>query len=202
MSSVSEPKQARSQATRRRLLDAAVEELVEHGYAKLTTQSVARRAGVSRGAQQHHFPDKAALVGEAVRHLILLQIEELRTTTMHLDPGRGRTERVLDVLFEVYSGPLFAAAVEMVLGARGDAELAQAVAPLEIEVGRTMTTQAADLFGPEITGLPDFDRRLRHVVATIRGLALLRFLGHPERAIAAQWRFTRPELVRLLTGAD
>src|SRR2546423_7765168 len=64
-----EPKQARAHATRRRLLDAAVEELLEHGYVGLTTQAVARRAGVSRGAQQNYFPHKATLVIEAVRHL-------------------------------------------------------------------------------------------------------------------------------------
>src|SRR3954465_3588808 len=46
----SEPKQARAHATRRRLLDAAVEELLEHGYVGLTTQAVARRAGASPGA--------------------------------------------------------------------------------------------------------------------------------------------------------
>ena len=40
-----EPKQARSQATRRRLLDAAVEGLTESGYAKLTTASVASNGG-------------------------------------------------------------------------------------------------------------------------------------------------------------
>src|SRR4051794_41791797 len=83
-----EPKQARAHATRRRLLDAAVEELVEHGYAGLTTPAVARRAGVSRGAQQNHFPHKATLVAEAVRHLGRRPCAEPRERGAG-DPRRG-----------------------------------------------------------------------------------------------------------------
>ena len=48
--------QERSLATKAALLDAAIESLVERGYAATTTIETARRAGVSRGAQLHHFP--------------------------------------------------------------------------------------------------------------------------------------------------
>lgn len=45
----------RTEDMRRRILDAAVEELTDKGYAGLRTADVAKRAGVSRGAQTHHF---------------------------------------------------------------------------------------------------------------------------------------------------
>src|ERR1700750_2103734 len=102
-----EPKQARAHATRRRLLDAAVEELVEHGYVGLTTPAVARRAGVSRGAQQNYFPHKVTLVAEAVRHLGHMQLVELRERLADVEDGSARVRTGLDVLFEQYSGPLF-----------------------------------------------------------------------------------------------
>src|SRR5439155_16457059 len=101
-----EPKQARAHATRRRLLDAAVEELLERGYVGLTTPAVARRAGVSRGAQQNYFPHKATLVAEAVRHLALRQIGELRERVAEVPSGQARVQAGLDILFEQYSGPL------------------------------------------------------------------------------------------------
>lgn len=198
MAQVSEPKQARSQATRRTLLDAAVEELVEVGYARLTTQSVAARAGVSRGAQQHHFPTKAVLVSEAIRHLAGLQLEEIRSRTEQVGAGRERIERILDVLFDLYSGTLFAAMIELTLAARGDDELAVAVAPVEREVSRGINAQVIELFGP-LADQEDFDRRLRQTIATIRGLALLRFLGHPPRTITSQWQFTRADLAHGLS---
>ena len=61
--------QKRSVATRAALLDAAIECLVKRGYAATTTIETARRAGVSRGAELHHFPSKAELLTTAVDHL-------------------------------------------------------------------------------------------------------------------------------------
>ena len=52
---------------RARLLDATVDCLVEHGFSHTSTTLVSERAGVSRGAQLHHFPTKNDLVVAAVR---------------------------------------------------------------------------------------------------------------------------------------
>ncbi|HWE54017.1 MAG TPA: helix-turn-helix domain-containing protein [Acidimicrobiales bacterium] len=52
--------QQRAIETRDALLDAALDCLIERGYAETTTIETARQAGVSRGAQQHHFPTKAS----------------------------------------------------------------------------------------------------------------------------------------------
>ena len=59
----------RRAATRAALLQAAIDTLVEEGYAAMTTRRVAERAGVSQGTQMHYFPTKTAFVGEALRHL-------------------------------------------------------------------------------------------------------------------------------------
>ena len=59
----------RSGETRRRILDAAVALLGERGYAGLRTGEVAAAAGVSKGAQTHHFPSKEALVVAVVEHV-------------------------------------------------------------------------------------------------------------------------------------
>src|ERR1700719_1006548 len=52
----------RSEATRKRLLDAAVKLIRDKGFGGLRTIDVAILAGVSRGALMHHFPSKHALV--------------------------------------------------------------------------------------------------------------------------------------------
>src|ERR1700753_576867 len=146
---VTEPKQARAQATRRRLLDAAVEELLEHGDVGLTTPGVARRAGVSRGAQQNYFPHKVTLVAEAVRHLGHLQLVELRERLGAVSDGAARVATGLDVLFEQYSGPLFAAVVELSLAARGEPELREVIAEEERSIARVMQETATALFGAD-----------------------------------------------------
>lgn len=195
-----EPKQARSQATRRRLLDAAVDELVDSGYARLTTASVAKRAGVSRGAQQHHFPQKATLVAEAVRHLAARQLEAVHAASAEEADSRARVERVLDLFYDFYSGSLFAAMLELTLASRGDAELAELVAPIDGDVSREVNERATEMFGDAVAALPDFDVRLRHVLSTVRGLALLRFMGRSRSTTDRQWEFSRGELLRTVTG--
>ncbi len=62
--------QRKGSLTREAMLDAAVESLVESGYAGLSTNDVARRSGVSRGAMHHHFATRAALVEGLIEHVL------------------------------------------------------------------------------------------------------------------------------------
>lgn len=55
------PQQARAQSTVDALLQATAELLEEQGYARLTTNHVAQRAGVSIGSLYQYFPSKEAL---------------------------------------------------------------------------------------------------------------------------------------------
>jgi AcrR family transcriptional regulator len=59
----------RSRAMRKRLLEAATVVLRRNGYAGLRTEEVSRVAGVSRGAQLHHFPTKESLVLSTTEHI-------------------------------------------------------------------------------------------------------------------------------------
>lgn len=192
------PQQARAIATRRRLLDAAVEELLEAGYAGLTTPAVARRAGVSRGAQQNHFPHKAVLIAEAVRHLALRQRDELRVRVAEVPRGRARVHTGLDILFEQYSGPLFAAVVELSLAARADPELREVVAEEERAIAKSMQETATVLFSDDFLATREAESRWHTALSAIRGLALLKLLGHPPATVDRQWAATRRLLLELL----
>src|SRR4030081_2685364 len=58
------------EATRRRILDAAVASLIRQGTAATTTVAVQERAGVSRGALLHHFPTHAQLLAATIDELV------------------------------------------------------------------------------------------------------------------------------------
>src|ERR1700756_4588701 len=58
------PKQARSQQSMRRLIDAAREILNEDGLEAATIPRIAERAGLSVGSVYRRFPDKDALLRE------------------------------------------------------------------------------------------------------------------------------------------
>ncbi|MGW0040351.1 TetR/AcrR family transcriptional regulator [Rhodococcus sp. NPDC003348] len=130
----------RSAHTRQRLLDATIESLVELGYAGTSTQGIARRAGVSRGAQLHQFPTKVSLVVAAVEYLVEKRLAEILAT-------RPAPERGLEVLVDAFSGPLFYAALELWVAARTDRELFEAMVPLERVVSDALTGGATEVMG-------------------------------------------------------
>ncbi|ABG96094.1 MULTISPECIES: TetR/AcrR family transcriptional regulator [Rhodococcus] len=158
----------RTAAMRTKLLDAAVDSLVELGYARTTTQGIARRAGVSRGAQLHHFPTKESLVVAAVEHLVDKRMEEILAADV--DAGRG-----VDVLADAFSGPLFYAALELWVAARTDPALYEATVPLERKVNDALRRGSAEVFGDRF----DADT-IELSIELVRGLAVSALFRTPE----------------------
>jgi AcrR family transcriptional regulator len=56
----------RARETRRRIVQAARELVVEHGYAGVSTSEIQRRAGVSRGGLYHHFASRQELMSAVI----------------------------------------------------------------------------------------------------------------------------------------
>lgn len=143
------PQEERTRAMRARLLEATVEVLVERGFAGTTTTLVSQRAGVSRGAQLHHFPTKNDLVFAAVDHLTRVRGEELVAAAARLPDDVRRIRAVLDMLADHFTSPVFAAALELWVAARTDPVLLAEVAPLEQRVGRDTHRLTVELLGAD-----------------------------------------------------
>src|SRR5690348_18266210 len=103
----------RTATTRAQVLDATVSCLHDLGYARTTTTEIAARAGVSRGAQLHHFPTKAELVLSAMEHAIERQEAAFDEAMAQVPPGRDRPEAAIDVLWTMFKGPTFEACLEL-----------------------------------------------------------------------------------------
>jgi AcrR family transcriptional regulator len=118
----------RSAETRRRLLDATIECLHELGYASTTTPEIARRAGVSRGAQLHHFPRKEELVVSALEYVFDLRLKRFRELAEELpNQPEARVNALVDLLWPAFKGPTFYAWLELVVASRTDSTLRTAV---------------------------------------------------------------------------
>jgi AcrR family transcriptional regulator len=186
----------RSATTRAALLDATIDCLVEFGYANLTTTRVVERAGVSRGAQVHHFPTKAELVAEAVRHLAARRVEEFVAAMPRLPRSEERrVSFILDRVWEVHTSPLFVAALELWVAARTDPELRASLATVEADVAQTIAAVGPTVF-PELASRPDFTADVEAAMATIRGLALLRFVDDQDE-IDRRWRRVKRRLMAI-----
>lgn len=186
------PQEERTRAMRQRLLEATVECLVERGWSGTSTTLVSQRAGVSRGAQLHHFPTKNDLVLAAVAHLSEVRGLELRAAAERLPRGRRRTRAVLDMLAEHFTSPVFAAALELWVAARTDAELHAAVAPLEQRVGRDTHRIAVEALGVD-EARPGVRELVQATLDLVRGLGLAATLTDDtdrRRRILATWAQT------------
>jgi hypothetical protein len=138
------------------------------------------------------------LLAEAVRHLSKRQIGELHDQIAAVPRGRGRINRALDAIFELYGGPLFTATLELALAAQHNPELRSLVTEHEKTINRETNEAAQQIFEPSTIASANFAARWAMALGTARGLALLRLLGHPSEAVDRQWRLARTELTKLL----
>ena len=182
------PKQDRSRATRQRLLEAAVACLAEHGWAGSTVSVVAERAGVSRGAAQHHFPTREDLFTAAVEYVA----EERSTALRALFPegaAAGDRRAVITALVDLYTGPVFRAALHLWVAASNEEQLRPRVTELELRVGRESHRAAVDLLGAD-ESRPGVRETVQGLLDMARGLGLATLLTD-DRArrdrVVSQW---------------
>src|SRR3954451_15206367 len=145
------PQQDRSRATRARLLEAAIACLADQGYQASTVAFVAERAGVSRGAAQHHFPTREDLFTAAVEHVAEERLVAVRAHARDLPRGASRTEAVVDMLVQLYTGPLFRAALHLWVAAGSEQQLRPRIVDLEARVGREAHRAAVEFLGADET---------------------------------------------------
>jgi len=189
VTSIRVPQAERTAAMRARLLDATVELLVERGFAGTTTTLVSQRAGVSRGAQLHHFPTKNHLVVAAVEHLTAVRGAELAAAVERLPGGVRRTRGVLRMLGDHFASPVFTAALELWVAARTDPALLEVVAPLERKVGRETHRLTVEALGAD-ESRPGVRELVQATLDLVRGLGLATTITDDtrrRRRILDQW---------------
>ncbi|MGW3995537.1 TetR/AcrR family transcriptional regulator [Amycolatopsis sp. NPDC004772] len=192
MTGIREPQQERSRTTRRRLIEAALDSFGERGWHGVTVAGIAERAGVSRGAAQHHFPAREDLVVAAVDLLGEAQIDELRAQAADLPSGASRIERVVEMVLNLYTGPLFRAALQLWSVAATDEALRAVLVPLEARVGREAHRVTVELLGVD-ESRPGVRELVQATLDLARGLGLANLLTDDtrrRRQIVREWART------------
>jgi len=164
---------------RQRLLEATVQCLAEYGWSGTSTTLISQRAGVSRGAQLHHFPTKNDLVVAAVEHLATIRRDELAQAAAALPDGPDRTRAVLQMLGEHFTSDVFAAALDLWVAARSDAALLAILGPFERVTGReTHKLTVAMLDADE--SQPGARELVQATLDLIRGLGLANTISNDQ----------------------
>lgn len=176
----------KSAETRDRLLDAAIDCLVDLGYARTTTIEVAKRAGLSRGAMLHHYPSKAELVTAAVAHVAERRITEFLRSVENFPPGADLVATVIDLLWENFSSPTSYAMLELTVAARTDKELYRLVQPVISRYEEIIARKARELFGVFARSPEAFEMSRRVIYYLMHGLAVTQIL-HTDQKEARQF---------------
>jgi AcrR family transcriptional regulator len=184
----------RRASTQSKLLAAAVDCLVERGYQATTVVDVQQRAGVSRGALQHYWPSRAALVVDAVKALFDTMARQLRADmSAHAagvevpDPSR-RIMVAIELLWATFDSSLFRAELELWIAARRDADLRPLVIEHDRQLAADIQTLCRDLFGSDLASHPRFEETVDLLVQGMRGAGLVAEL-HPKRGhlLVREW---------------
>jgi len=186
----------RSAETRRRLLEAAVACLNERGYTGTTTSEIAGRAGVSRGAQVHHFRHKEELVIGALEHVCALRLEELEAAIRLMPSGslEARLEMLIDLMWSAFRGPSFYAWLELLVASRTEPMLRTAVREVSHRLSIGVRKAFAEFFD-ERRAVPGSAEKFERVVEIVFGK--LESMGL-ERALLDSDDPDSPELLRSL----
>ncbi|WP_238998426.1 TetR/AcrR family transcriptional regulator [Nocardioides limicola] len=184
---------ARRATTRAALLAATIDSLLAQGVAGTSTRGVAERAGVSQGALQHHFPNKAQLVEAALSASLVTSLEQLLAPPYDASSAPARAAELLDRLWHFHRLPLFGAVFEMLALAQQDPVTAERTAgTLDALLARIEDAAAAVL--PDD---PTRRTRIRLAVAAVRGAAAVETI---PGAGGSDWDLIRRGLIDVLIG--
>lgn len=171
----------RTDAMRARLLEATLDLIAEEGWAKASTQKICKRAGVSRGAQTHHFPTKDSLLIAAVREIVLRYQKEMDLIAARQNDNGYKLEELFDFLWQAcFEGNLLNCWMEVMVAARTDDALRPAVLETDEAAIQSMRTLGQSGSKPRATVRNDTADIIELTVYLLRGLVVQSGV-HPDQ---------------------
>jgi AcrR family transcriptional regulator len=169
--------QEKSLRTRRLLLDAAIDSLVDVGYGHASIADIAARAGVTRGAQLHHFRTRTELFAQTIEHLAARQREALDDRLRTLNRTASAAEVLVELVVTTFSGTLGKASVELYVAIANDDELRHRMLRVQHDLTIDLLQTAAQRIGPDIASKGRLESAFWMTINLIRGTTLDEMLG-------------------------
>lgn len=163
----------RSHDTQRRLVSSAIQLIEDRGYEAASIYEVAKTAGMTPGAVQHHFDSKASLMMRVLSELL-----EHAASSGDLWPAcnlslPARADAFVNNFWTLsYGKPRFLAAWGIYLGSRAQPDVLAHVADARQALGQTLTAQFLRVF-PELACQPGHQAFVDLVFSSLRGLGML-----------------------------
>lgn len=152
-------------STRQRVIDAAIECILERGFYRASSNEIARRAGFTWGAIQRQFGTREAVLSEAYRHGTKRLLKVLQEAEITGDTAEERIDSLFEALRSFYDRPELLAYLQIVMNFVSDPATSQdtvaTIHELEDEAGRIEHSLVEQVFGRRIRSA---DRPIANVI--------------------------------------
>ncbi|BEP40976.1 TetR/AcrR family transcriptional regulator [Variovorax sp. V15] len=176
----------RSAATRKHLIATAIDVIQTRSLEDMSIHELARTAGMTSGAVQHHFESKAVLMMQVLGELIQSGVDAGELWPAETLPLHERASAFVNAAWQlIYAQPRFVAAWNIYLGTRNQPEVLAQIASLRIELGEQME---AGFFGafPELENAADRHAVVGLVFSALRGLGLLQLFPSTAEEVRSE----------------
>lgn len=191
----------RSTEMRTRILDATLESLVEFGFTGTSFSTIAEKAGVSRGALQHHYPEKNYVIAGALEFLTHRVQDQFLAQAVQMPRGVSRIVFVLDRLWLATITPPMPAIADVRTAARTDLGLRAMLLPIEHQARDRHYQVVGEAIGGDLANAPAFRQRVDALLATMRGLCNQLAYGWELPEIQDAWSVARDDCIAGLLRA-
>jgi AcrR family transcriptional regulator len=177
---------ARSESTRAQLIQAAIQVVRDKSYQGASVFEVAKAAGLTPGAFQHHFGTKAVLMMRVVDELLDANGSAAPGWPLPDQPLAGRASQTLQLLWQrVYEPERFLVAWQVYMGCRADAQITQYIADKRLAQQQQLLQRFLGIF-PELADTADTRAFLDLLLSSLRGMGLVRLFGPADASMSAQ----------------
>ena len=119
----------KSSLTRDRIVIAALECIVEFGYESTTMAKIAKKAKVSQGSMQYHFPAKLDAIKAAINYLLAKRLTDHQRDLEEIPVGVDSMAHAIEVYWHHLNEGHYVAYQDLVIAARTHPELATVLEP-------------------------------------------------------------------------
>ena len=119
----------KSSLTRDRIVIAALECIVEFGYESTTMAKIAKKAKVSQGSMQYHFPAKLDAIKAAINYLLVKRLTDHQRDLEEIPVGVDSMAHAIEVYWYHLNEGHYVAYQDLVIAARTHPELATVLEP-------------------------------------------------------------------------
>jgi AcrR family transcriptional regulator len=157
-------------------------------------------AGVTKGAQLHHFPSKERLVVAAIDHLARQRAQTAIDTIADARSTPDPAMAVLDLLWEAHQGPMFVATVELWVAARTNPVLLQEIKRVEPLVNDTLAAAVAQVL-PDGTQQKNLRNAIYTAMDALRGVMVSSLVDDDPTITRRRWNRACKDLRKVIADA-